>query len=90
HRWCQGDLVVWDNLATLHTASPFPSGRPPRRNHEVNRSESRLRREPGPASEHPGVGLRRGDPGGLAHRGRAVADRPHVARAAPAHGGAGA
>jgi taurine dioxygenase len=22
HRWSQGDLVVWDNLATLHTAPP--------------------------------------------------------------------
>lgn len=25
HRWGQGDLVVWDNLATLHTASPCDS-----------------------------------------------------------------
>ncbi|WP_405735073.1 TauD/TfdA family dioxygenase [Streptomyces sp. NBC_01537] len=25
HRWSQGDLVVWDNLATLHTASPCDS-----------------------------------------------------------------
>ncbi|UYQ60062.1 TauD/TfdA dioxygenase family protein [Streptomyces peucetius] len=27
HRWKQGDLVVWDNLATLHTASPCDSSR---------------------------------------------------------------
>ncbi|MGK4906493.1 TauD/TfdA dioxygenase family protein [Streptomyces albus] len=27
HRWHQGDLVVWDNLATLHTASPCDSSR---------------------------------------------------------------
>ncbi|MFF4933285.1 TauD/TfdA dioxygenase family protein [Streptomyces griseofuscus] len=27
HRWEQGDLVVWDNLATLHTASPCDSSR---------------------------------------------------------------
>lgn len=27
HRWNQGDLVVWDNLATLHTASPCDSSR---------------------------------------------------------------
>jgi taurine dioxygenase len=27
HRWAQGDLVVWDNLATLHTASPCDSAR---------------------------------------------------------------
>ncbi|MER5549749.1 TauD/TfdA family dioxygenase [Streptomyces sp. NPDC002589] len=27
HRWMQGDLVVWDNLATLHTASPCDSSR---------------------------------------------------------------
>lgn len=27
HRWRQGDLVVWDNLATLHTASPCDSSR---------------------------------------------------------------
>jgi taurine dioxygenase len=27
HRWTQGDLVVWDNLATLHTASPCDSSR---------------------------------------------------------------
>ncbi|MFF3957444.1 TauD/TfdA dioxygenase family protein [Streptomyces sp. NPDC001890] len=27
HRWKQGDLVVWDNLATLHTASPCNSSR---------------------------------------------------------------
>ncbi|MGW1107374.1 TauD/TfdA dioxygenase family protein [Streptomyces sp. NPDC002540] len=27
HRWGQGDLVVWDNLATLHTASPCDSSR---------------------------------------------------------------
>ncbi|MEU7316483.1 TauD/TfdA family dioxygenase [Streptomyces sp. NPDC007083] len=27
HPWCQGDLVVWDNLATLHTASPCDSAR---------------------------------------------------------------
>ncbi|GLF98091.1 TauD/TfdA dioxygenase family protein [Streptomyces yaizuensis] len=27
HRWTQGDLVVWDNLATLHTASPCDSTR---------------------------------------------------------------
>jgi taurine dioxygenase len=25
HRWSQGDLVVWDNLAVLHTASPCDS-----------------------------------------------------------------
>ncbi|GHE12021.1 TauD/TfdA dioxygenase family protein [Streptomyces alanosinicus] len=27
HCWRQGDLVVWDNLATLHTASPCDSSR---------------------------------------------------------------
>ncbi|WP_275466353.1 TauD/TfdA dioxygenase family protein [Streptomyces noursei] len=27
HRWEEGDLVVWDNLATLHTASPCDSSR---------------------------------------------------------------
>ncbi|MCX4537821.1 TauD/TfdA family dioxygenase [Streptomyces sp. NBC_01669] len=27
HRWKQGDLVVWDNLAALHTASPCDSSR---------------------------------------------------------------
>ncbi|MFC4951053.1 TauD/TfdA dioxygenase family protein [Pseudonocardia sp. GCM10023141] len=27
HRWSQGDLVVWDNLAILHTASPCDSSR---------------------------------------------------------------
>lgn len=27
HRWSQGDLVIWDNLATLHTASPCDSSR---------------------------------------------------------------
>jgi taurine dioxygenase len=27
HRWTQGDLVVWDNLAILHTASPCDSSR---------------------------------------------------------------
>ncbi|MGW0673436.1 TauD/TfdA dioxygenase family protein [Streptomyces sp. NPDC002746] len=27
HHWEQGDLVVWDNLATLHTASPCDSSR---------------------------------------------------------------
>ncbi|MFD3422450.1 TauD/TfdA dioxygenase family protein [Streptomyces decoyicus] len=27
HRWEQGDLVVWDNLAILHTASPCDSSR---------------------------------------------------------------
>ncbi|MET8561209.1 TauD/TfdA family dioxygenase [Streptomyces flaveolus] len=27
HCWSQGDLVVWDNLATLHTASPCDSSR---------------------------------------------------------------
>ncbi|MFE5628578.1 TauD/TfdA family dioxygenase [Streptomyces sp. NPDC056543] len=27
HRWQQGGLVVWDNLATLHTASPCDSSR---------------------------------------------------------------
>ncbi|MEU1151540.1 TauD/TfdA family dioxygenase [Streptomyces sp. NPDC005918] len=27
HSWSQGDLVVWDNLATLHTASPCDSSR---------------------------------------------------------------
>ncbi|MBV1949098.1 MULTISPECIES: TauD/TfdA dioxygenase family protein [unclassified Streptomyces] len=27
HRWSQGDLIVWDNLATLHTASPCDSSR---------------------------------------------------------------
>ncbi|MFE9424257.1 TauD/TfdA dioxygenase family protein [Kitasatospora sp. NPDC006697] len=30
HRWDQGDLVVWDNLAVLHTASPCDSSRHPR------------------------------------------------------------
>ncbi|MEU8523615.1 TauD/TfdA family dioxygenase [Streptomyces sp. NPDC048577] len=30
HRWKQGDLVVWDNLAVLHTASPCDSSRNPR------------------------------------------------------------
>ncbi|MFI9311004.1 TauD/TfdA dioxygenase family protein [Streptomyces triculaminicus] len=27
HRWRQGDLVIWDNRATLHTASPCDSSR---------------------------------------------------------------
>ncbi|SEP53743.1 TauD/TfdA dioxygenase family protein [Amycolatopsis saalfeldensis] len=27
HRWSRGDLVIWDNLATLHTASPCDSSR---------------------------------------------------------------
>ena len=27
HQWRQGDLVVWDNLAILHTASPCDSSR---------------------------------------------------------------
>ncbi|MFD4258704.1 TauD/TfdA dioxygenase family protein [Streptomyces sp. NPDC058534] len=27
HRWSQGDMVVWDNFATLHTASPCDSSR---------------------------------------------------------------
>ncbi|MGC5347000.1 TauD/TfdA dioxygenase family protein [Streptomyces sp. DT171] len=27
HRWEQGDLIVWDNLATLHTACPCDSSR---------------------------------------------------------------
>ncbi|MET9778811.1 TauD/TfdA family dioxygenase [Streptomyces sp. NPDC006367] len=30
HRWKQCDLVVWDNLAVLHTASPCDSSRHPR------------------------------------------------------------
>ncbi|GAA2969504.1 TauD/TfdA family dioxygenase [Streptomyces lactacystinicus] len=30
HRWEQDDLVVWDNLAVLHTASPCDSSRHPR------------------------------------------------------------
>lgn len=30
HRWKQNDLVVWDNLAVLHTASPCDSSRHPR------------------------------------------------------------
>jgi taurine dioxygenase len=30
HRWRQGDLVVWDNRAVLHTASPCDSSRHPR------------------------------------------------------------
>jgi alpha-ketoglutarate-dependent taurine dioxygenase len=30
HRWRQGDLVVWDNHAVLHTASPCDSSRHPR------------------------------------------------------------
>jgi taurine dioxygenase len=30
HHWCRGDLVVWDNLALLHTASPCDSSRHPR------------------------------------------------------------
>lgn len=27
HRWTEGDVLVWDNLATLHTASPCDSSR---------------------------------------------------------------
>ncbi|WP_063794272.1 TauD/TfdA family dioxygenase [Kitasatospora sp. MBT63] len=27
HRWSQGDLVIWDNRAVLHTASPCDSSR---------------------------------------------------------------
>ncbi|MGW2492797.1 TauD/TfdA family dioxygenase [Streptomyces sp. NPDC001606] len=30
HRWEQGDLVVWDNRAVLHTASLCDSSRHPR------------------------------------------------------------
>lgn len=30
HCWKQGDLVIWDNLAVLHTASPCDSSRHPR------------------------------------------------------------
>jgi alpha-ketoglutarate-dependent 2,4-dichlorophenoxyacetate dioxygenase len=27
HEWCQGDLVIWDNRASLHRATPFDAGR---------------------------------------------------------------
>lgn len=27
HAWRQGDLVIWDNRGTLHTASPFDHGK---------------------------------------------------------------
>ncbi len=30
HRWRQSDVVVWDNRAVLHTASPCDSSRHPR------------------------------------------------------------
>jgi alpha-ketoglutarate-dependent 2,4-dichlorophenoxyacetate dioxygenase len=27
HRWCAGDLVIWDNRATMHRARPFDDAR---------------------------------------------------------------
>lgn len=35
HRWQQGDLVIWDNHAVLHTASPCDSSRHPRLLHRI-------------------------------------------------------
>jgi alpha-ketoglutarate-dependent taurine dioxygenase len=23
HPWCLGDILIWDNLATMHRATPF-------------------------------------------------------------------
>jgi len=28
HRWCVGDLVMWDNRRTMHRARPFPAHEP--------------------------------------------------------------
>ena len=28
HQWRRGDLVIWDNRATMHRARPFPSDEP--------------------------------------------------------------
>jgi alpha-ketoglutarate-dependent 2,4-dichlorophenoxyacetate dioxygenase len=28
HRWCVGDLVMWDNRQTMHRARPFPAHEP--------------------------------------------------------------
>jgi alpha-ketoglutarate-dependent 2,4-dichlorophenoxyacetate dioxygenase len=28
HRWCVGDLVMWDNRQTMHRARPFPAAEP--------------------------------------------------------------
>ncbi|MEU8544820.1 TauD/TfdA family dioxygenase [Streptomyces sp. NPDC048717] len=46
HRWTQGDLVVWDNLAVLHTASPCDSSRHPRL--LIRASVRQPTRRPGP------------------------------------------
>jgi alpha-ketoglutarate-dependent 2,4-dichlorophenoxyacetate dioxygenase len=27
HVWCEGDLVIWDNRATMHRATPFADGK---------------------------------------------------------------
>lgn len=45
HRWRQGDVVVWDNLATLHTASPCDSSR-----HRRLLYRAAVRQPPRPAS----------------------------------------
>jgi alpha-ketoglutarate-dependent 2,4-dichlorophenoxyacetate dioxygenase len=28
HKWSVGDLVMWDNRATMHRARPFPANEP--------------------------------------------------------------
>lgn len=30
HQWEEGDLVLWDNLRTIHTATPFDAASHPR------------------------------------------------------------
>ncbi|MFD5920681.1 TauD/TfdA dioxygenase family protein [Kitasatospora sp. NPDC058201] len=47
HHWKQGDLVVWDNLATLHTASPCDSSR--HRRLLVRAAVRQPTRRPGPS-----------------------------------------
>jgi alpha-ketoglutarate-dependent 2,4-dichlorophenoxyacetate dioxygenase len=27
HKWCQGDLVIWDNRCTMHAATPYDRAR---------------------------------------------------------------
>ena len=35
HEWREGDLVIWDNRSTLHSATPFDSGRYRREMHRT-------------------------------------------------------
>lgn len=53
HKWAPGDVVLWDNLQTLHKVMPFDNASPRAPRRELYRTQIRLMPDPAYIAQHP-------------------------------------